>query len=63
MVKLADKTSNLRAVAKSPPPWPAERKAEYVRWARAVVAGLPFKPPALMALFEGAATDAADRVG
>jgi len=31
VVKLADKTSNLRAVAKSPPPWPAERKAEYVR--------------------------------
>jgi hypothetical protein len=26
VIKLADKTSNLRALAKNPPPWPIERK-------------------------------------
>ncbi len=39
MIKLADKTSNLRSLAKSPPSWPLERKLEYLRWSRAVVAG------------------------
>jgi (p)ppGpp synthase/HD superfamily hydrolase len=62
-IKLADKTSNLRALAKSPPSWPIERKREYVRWAKAVVAGLPFKPSALLALFEEAASQAAESVG
>ena len=51
LIKLADKTSNLRALADSPPDWPIEQKREYVRWARAVVSGLPNKPPALLALF------------
>jgi (p)ppGpp synthase/HD superfamily hydrolase len=55
ILKLADKTSNLRAIANSPPPWPAERKRQYVMWARSVVAGLPFKPVELMAKFEEAA--------
>ena len=65
VIKLADKTSNLRAIASSPPPWPVERKRDYVRWARSVVAGLPCKPAALLALFEEAAklaTDSIDRV-
>ncbi len=36
-IKLADKTSNLRALVASPPKgWPPERLAEYVRWARDV---------------------------
>lgn len=39
MLKIADKTSNLRAILTSPPDWPAERKAEYFRWSRRVVAG------------------------
>jgi GTP diphosphokinase / guanosine-3',5'-bis(diphosphate) 3'-diphosphatase len=41
MLKLADKTSNLRAVAASPPSeWSVKRRIEYVRWARAVANGL-----------------------
>jgi len=44
VIKLADKTSNLLAIANSPPPWPPDRKRAYVEWARAVVSGLPLKP-------------------
>ena len=33
VIKLADKTSNLLAIAKSPPPWPKDRKRAYVDWA------------------------------
>ena len=55
IIKLADKTSNLRAIATSPPPWPIDRKRTYVEWARAVVSGLPFKHAALLAKFEEAA--------
>jgi GTP diphosphokinase / guanosine-3',5'-bis(diphosphate) 3'-diphosphatase len=41
LLKLADKTSNLRALATSPAPhWSVRRKLEYVSWARKVVAGL-----------------------
>jgi guanosine-3',5'-bis(diphosphate) 3'-pyrophosphohydrolase len=40
IIKLADKTSNLRAMAFSPPRgWPAERRQEYLEWSRRVVAG------------------------
>lgn len=40
MIKLADKTSNLRALAASPPgDWSAERKRDYFEWAAAVIAG------------------------
>ena len=40
MIKLADKTSNLRALAMSPPPdWDAARRREYLDWAHAVAAG------------------------
>lgn len=38
IIKLADKTSNLRSLAASPPAgWDAARKAEYVAWAGRVV--------------------------
>ena len=57
VIKLADKTSNLRAIAKSPPPWPLERKRAYLAWARSVIAGLPCKPPGLNAEFEKAASE------
>ena len=41
VLKLADKTSNLRALATSPAPdWSVRRKIEYISWARKVVAGL-----------------------
>ena len=40
MLKLADKTSNLRAIAHSPPAnWGEARLREYLDWAVAVVAG------------------------
>jgi (p)ppGpp synthase/HD superfamily hydrolase len=62
VIKLADKTSNLLAIAKSPPPWPIQRKRAYVNWAKAVVSGLSFKPPALLARFEEAAELASDTI-
>ena len=41
VLKLADKTSNLRALAISPAPdWSMRRKIEYISWARKVVIGL-----------------------
>jgi GTP diphosphokinase / guanosine-3',5'-bis(diphosphate) 3'-diphosphatase len=41
ILKLADKTSNLRAVAASPPAnWSVKRRKEYVDWSREVVKGL-----------------------
>jgi (p)ppGpp synthase/HD superfamily hydrolase len=41
LIKLADKTSNLRAIAASPPlDWSDKRRLEYVEWARKVAAGL-----------------------
>jgi len=40
MLKIADKTSNLRAIAVSPPSgWDEQRKRDYFAWALAVVAG------------------------
>jgi (p)ppGpp synthase/HD superfamily hydrolase len=40
IIKLADKTSNLRTLAVSPPSnWSPERRGQYVTWAREVVAG------------------------
>jgi (p)ppGpp synthase/HD superfamily hydrolase len=59
ILKLADKTSNLRDLARSPPAdWPPERRREYVAWARAVAAGLRGGCPELEAEFELAAADA-----
>lgn len=41
LVKLADKTCNLRDMVESPPhDWPAERRRDYFAWAERVVAGL-----------------------
>ncbi len=41
LVKLADKTCNLRDVVASPPAdWSPKRKREYLDWAAAVVGGL-----------------------
>ena len=41
ILKLADKISNLRDIAASPPPdWSVKRRLEYVDWARRVAAGL-----------------------
>ncbi len=54
-VKRADKIANLRDLAASPPAdWPAERRAEYVRWSARVVEGLRGSNPALEAAFDAA---------
>src|SRR6266404_1365406 len=56
LIKLADKTSNLRAVANSPAPdWSVERRQEYVEWAKRVVAGLRGASPWLEGQFDEAA--------
>lgn len=54
LIKWADKTSNLRAIALSPPPWPEARKHEYIAWASTVTNALPFRPGNAVALFEEA---------
>lgn len=59
LLKLADKTSNLRAMAASPPAnWPVARRLDYVAWARAVAAGLRGTNAWLEAAFDAAATEA-----
>ena len=61
LLKLADKTSNLLAMAVSPPAdWTIERRLDYVRWGREVVAGLKVDNPWLQERFADAA-DAAER--
>jgi (p)ppGpp synthase/HD superfamily hydrolase len=59
MLKLADKTSNLRGIVASPQAgWSTQRRLEYVRWGRDVVAGLRGVHPWLEAQFEEAAAAA-----
>ena len=61
LLKLADKTSNLTALAVSPPAdWNASRRLEYVQWGRDVVAGLKVTNPWLEDRFRKAA-DAAEQ--
>ena len=56
LLKLADKTSNLRAMAASPPAnWTVARRLEYVGWARAVVDGVRGSHAGLAAAFDAAA--------
>ncbi len=53
LVKLADKISNLRDVAASPPKdWPLERRQEYFDWAKQVVDGMRGVHPKLEKLFD-----------
>lgn len=55
LVKLADKTCNLRDVASTPPgDWSLERRREYFDWAGAVVDRLRGAHPALEAVFDEA---------
>ena len=59
MLKIADKTSNVRALAKSPPMgWRRERSEEYVGWAEAVVAGCRGINSRLEKEFDAAVLDA-----
>jgi (p)ppGpp synthase/HD superfamily hydrolase len=53
IIKLADKTSNLRALATSPPTdWSEERRMEYVDWAGRVVDACRGAAPTLAAEFD-----------
>lgn len=55
IIKLADKTSNLRSLAASPPAgWPDARKTEYRDWARSVVDRCRGASPWLEAQFDEA---------
>jgi GTP diphosphokinase / guanosine-3',5'-bis(diphosphate) 3'-diphosphatase len=55
LVKLADKISNLRDVANSPPAnWPLERRQEYFDWARQVVNQVRGVNEKLEAVFDAA---------
>jgi (p)ppGpp synthase/HD superfamily hydrolase len=59
LIKLADKTSNLRAVTLSPAPdWSVKRRLEYIEWSRSVVAGLRGTSPWLEQQFDEAARQA-----
>jgi len=56
LIKLADKTANLRSLKKSPPAdWDAARIADYVAWALAVGEGLRGAHPGLEHLLAEAA--------
>ena len=62
-IKIADKTSNLRSLAASPPDdWDRQRVADYVAWSEAVVAGCRGTNTALEALFDRAVVEAREAV-
>jgi (p)ppGpp synthase/HD superfamily hydrolase len=64
LLKLADKTSNLRALAASPPAnWSPERRRDYIAWGRAVVAGMRGACPWLEERFDAAAAAAEAAAG
>jgi guanosine-3',5'-bis(diphosphate) 3'-pyrophosphohydrolase len=53
IIKLADKTSNLRSILKSPPDdWSLQRRREYLDWALQVARGLRGANPWLEAQFD-----------
>ncbi len=53
LVKLADKTCNVRDLTDSPPAkWPHERRAQYFVWAKSVVDGLRGSNSGLEAAFD-----------
>lgn len=62
-LRLADKISNLRSMAASPPKgWDHARRLEYVGWAGRVAAGLRGVNPALDALFEATYREAVQKL-
>jgi (p)ppGpp synthase/HD superfamily hydrolase len=61
LIKLADNTSTLRAIAFSPSPkWSVKRRLDYIDWAKRVVAGLRGTSSWLEEQFDRA-TEAAER--
>ena len=64
LLKLADKTSNLRSLVRSPPSgWAEERLREYVVWAEAVVRSCRGLNAVLEAGFDAAYDEARQRFG
>jgi (p)ppGpp synthase/HD superfamily hydrolase len=64
LLKLADKTSNLRALVHSPPRgWTVERLRDYVVWAEAVVRSCRGLNAQLEAHFDAALREASTRFG
>lgn len=58
IIKIADKTSNLRALLRSPPVnWPRERKLKYLEWSKSVLAGVRGTNSWLEAEFDKAAAE------
>lgn len=57
-LKMADKASNLTAIARTPPDWSAERMQGYIDWALRVVDPLRGLDPALEARFDEAVAEA-----
>ena len=51
LIKWADKTSNLRSIALSPPPWTEARKREYIDWAEQVTGALSYRPEIAVKVF------------
>jgi GTP diphosphokinase / guanosine-3',5'-bis(diphosphate) 3'-diphosphatase len=63
IIKLADKTSNLRAITASPPPdWSVKRRLEYVKWGSEVGKGLRGANAWLEQQFDKAAAAAEESV-
>ena len=59
LVKLADKTDNVREIAVDPPEgWSLNRMSEYLDWAASVVEGLRGVSPTLERAFDDALADA-----
>ena len=52
LVKMADKTCNVRDIIDSPPDWPLERRQQYLVWAKQVVDGLRDASPELASRFD-----------
>jgi hypothetical protein len=64
LLKLADKTSNLRSLMRSPPSgWAEERLRDYVVWAEAVVRSCRGLNAVLEAGFDAAYAEARQRFG
>jgi|SRR6476619_6306621 (p)ppGpp synthase/HD superfamily hydrolase len=64
LIKIADKTSNLRALAMSPPAdWGSDRALEYVEWAEKVVANCRGLNLVLERAFDTAVSDARTAIG
>jgi guanosine-3',5'-bis(diphosphate) 3'-pyrophosphohydrolase len=63
LIKIADKTCNVRDVGSKPPPdWSAERRLAYFEWAEKVVGGCRGVNPALEACFDDSVRDGRARL-